>query len=66
MFHNTYLERISFIMTIFNNIKRGATDAATKAAKKTGEITNIAKLAMNIKRQLLFLFLCGIFFFKFA
>ncbi len=36
-------------MTIFNNIKRGATDAATKAAKKTGEITNIAKLTMNIK-----------------
>jgi len=36
-------------MTIFNNIKRGATDAANKAAKKTGEITNIAKLTMNIK-----------------
>lgn len=36
-------------MTIFNNLKRGATDAANKAAKKTGEITNIAKLAMNIK-----------------
>lgn len=36
-------------MTIFNNLKRGATDAANKAAKKTGEITNIAKLTMNIK-----------------
>lgn len=36
-------------MTFFNNIKRGATDAANKAAKKTGEITNIAKLTMNIK-----------------
>lgn len=36
-------------MTIFNNIKRSATDAANKAAKKTGEITNIAKLTMNIK-----------------
>lgn len=36
-------------MTIFNNLKRGATDAAYKAAKKTGEITNIAKLTMNIK-----------------
>lgn len=47
--HNTYLERKSFIMTFFNNIKRGATDAANKAAKKTGEITNIAKLTMNIK-----------------
>ena len=36
-------------MNIFNNLKRGATDAANKAAKKTGEITNIAKLTMNIK-----------------
>ena len=36
-------------MSIFNNIKRGATDAANKAAKKTGEITNIAKLTYNIK-----------------
>lgn len=42
-------ERISFTMTIFNNLKRSATDAANKAAKKTGEITNIAKLTMNIK-----------------
>ena len=37
------------MMTIFDNLKRGATDAANKAAKKTGEITNIAKLTMNIK-----------------
>lgn len=36
-------------MTFLDNIKRGATDAANKAAKKTGELTNIAKLTMNIK-----------------
>lgn len=36
-------------MTFLDNIKRGATDAANKAAKKTGEFTNIAKLTMNIK-----------------
>ncbi len=36
-------------MTIFNNLKCTATDAATKAAKKTDELTNIAKLKMKIK-----------------
>lgn len=36
-------------MSLFNTIKRSAVDVANKTVKKTGELTNIAKLTMNIK-----------------
>lgn len=36
-------------MSLFNTIKRNAVDVANKTVKKTGELTNIAKLTMNIK-----------------
>lgn len=36
-------------MAFFDEIKRSASDVAEKAAKKTNELTNIAKLNMNIK-----------------
>lgn len=35
-------------MSFFDDFKRSATDAANKAAKKTGELTNIAKLNYNL------------------
>ena len=36
-------------MTFFDDIKRGASDVAGKVAKKTGELTGIAKINFNIK-----------------
>lgn len=36
-------------MTFFDELKRSASDVAEKAAKKTNELTNIAKLNMNMK-----------------
>ena len=37
------------IMSFFEDFKRGATDAATKAARKTDEISNIVRLNVNVK-----------------
>lgn len=36
-------------MSVFNEIKRNVTSAASAASKKTNELTGIAKLNMNIK-----------------
>jgi len=36
-------------MSVFNEIKRNVTSAASAASKKTNELTGIAKLSMNIK-----------------
>lgn len=36
-------------MSFFEEFKRGASDVANKAVKKTGEFTNIAKLNINVK-----------------
>lgn len=36
-------------MSFFEDFKRGATDAATKAARKTDEISNIVRLNVNVK-----------------
>ena len=36
-------------MSFFEEFKRNATDVANKAVKKTGELTHIAKLGINVK-----------------
>ena len=36
-------------MSFFEEFKRNATDVANKAVKKTGELTNIAKLGISVK-----------------
>lgn len=36
-------------MSFFEEFKRNATDVANKAVKKTGELTNIARLCINVK-----------------
>lgn len=36
-------------MSFFEDFKRGATDAAAKAARKTDEISNIVRLNVNVK-----------------
>lgn len=36
-------------MSFFEEFKRNATDVANKAVKKTGELTNIARLGINVK-----------------
>ncbi len=36
-------------MSLFEEIKRSASDVANKAVKKTGELTTIAKLGINVK-----------------
>ena len=38
-------------MAFFDQFKRNATDVANKAAKKTNELTGIAKLQINIKNK---------------
>ena len=46
-------------MTFFDDFKRNASDAANKAVKKTEELTNIAKLNINLKTNEAKL--CGIY-----
>ena len=36
-------------MSFFEEFNRNATDVANKAVKKTGELTNIARLGINVK-----------------
>lgn len=38
-------------MSVFNEIKRNVTNAASAASKKTTELTGLAKLNMNIKME---------------
>ncbi len=38
-------------MSVFNEIKRNVTNAASAASKKTNELTGLAKLNMNIKME---------------
>ncbi len=38
-------------MSVFNEIKRNVTNAASAASKKTNELTGLAKLNMNIKLE---------------